>query len=101
MWAAVAHVPSALAPGQGCVGGNADLCGPEPVALLSNIEIPSKPRCMAGSSVELTSNALVYACGYKLVDFDVTPESINQLTRKYSPPILFKLSLHPVGPWGP
>ncbi|GMH29966.1 hypothetical protein Nepgr_031809 [Nepenthes gracilis] len=100
--AAVAHVPSVLAPELGCVGGNAaDLCGPEPVALLSNVEIPSKLGSVLVTLVELTSNALVSACGYKLVDFDVTPESINQLTRKYSLADPVQLEPTSVGPWGP
>ncbi|GMH14504.1 hypothetical protein Nepgr_016345 [Nepenthes gracilis] len=100
--AAVAHVPSVLAPELGCVGGNAaDLCGPEPVALLSNVEIPSKPGSVLVPPVELTSNALVSACGYKLVDYDVTPELINQLTRKYSLANPVQVEPTSVGPWSP
>ncbi|GMH29007.1 hypothetical protein Nepgr_030850 [Nepenthes gracilis] len=63
----------------------AELRGPpESVALISNDEILTKIGSTLDSPIELTCNADVSATGIKLVDLDITPESINRLTSKYS-----------------
>ncbi|GMH29453.1 hypothetical protein Nepgr_031296 [Nepenthes gracilis] len=75
----------------GCVGRQSLLIcgGPEPVVLISNVEIPSKPGSVLVPPVELTSNAHFFASSYKLVDIDITPESINQLTPRPTSDALF------------